>query len=169
MENGNFESIYDLIPREYAAPPKEKRYRSKYPPDGPPTYSTFGLGTTSKICGNVCGEYEHFNGPHRHKSARGTFGGVKGTAKASTNSFRKKNTGTPKLAVPSKFNYKTERKPPVPRVNEKPILGLKSGKNFITANAVEVILAAPKVNVEKKRYADKENYGTVPKYLNNVK
>ena len=48
-------------------------------------------------------------------------------------------------------------------------MGLKSDKNFITANAVEVILAAPKVNVEKKRYADKENYGQVPKYLNNVK
>ena len=70
---------------------------------------------------------------------------------------------------PTKFDYKTQRKPAVPRAHEKPIMGLKSDKNFITANAVEVILAAPKVNVEKKRYADKENYGTVPKYLNNVK
>ena len=81
----------------------------------------------------------------------------------------KKNTGTPKLAEPTKYNYKTERKPAVPRVHEKPIMGLKSDKNFIVANAVETILAAPKVRPASARYANKENYGTVPKYLNNVK
>ena len=36
------ESIYNLIPQENQAPLKEKRYRSKYPHDTPPTSSTFG-------------------------------------------------------------------------------------------------------------------------------
>jgi hypothetical protein len=35
------ESIYNLIPKEFIPPPKAKMYRSKYPPDAPPTYSTF--------------------------------------------------------------------------------------------------------------------------------
>ena len=39
--------------------------------------------------------------------------------------------------------------PPVPRITEKPIMNLVSSKNFVTANAVENILAAPKkVGVE---------------------
>ena len=36
------------------------------------------------------------------------------------------------------------KKPAVPKVDEKPIMGLKSDKNFITSNAVDVILMAPK-------------------------
>lgn len=36
-------------------------------------------------------------------------------------------------------------KPIVPKKDEKPIMGLKSNKNFIVSNAVENILSAPKV------------------------
>ena len=42
------ESIYNIIPKEYVPPPKEPRYKSKYPPNIPPTGSTFGNHTTSK-------------------------------------------------------------------------------------------------------------------------
>jgi hypothetical protein len=35
----------------------------------------------------------------------------------------------------------TERKPAVPKKDEKPIYGLKSSKNFIVSNAVENILS----------------------------
>jgi hypothetical protein len=39
------------------------------------------------------------------------------------------------------FKYgESERKPTVPRKDEKPVLGLKTNKNFITSNAVDVIL-----------------------------
>jgi hypothetical protein len=48
-------------------------------------------------------------------------------------------------------------------------MGLKSDKNFIVANAVEVILQPPKVNADQKRYRDKKGYGEVPNYLNRVK
>lgn len=42
--------------------------------------------------------------------------------------------------VTASFKYAEERKPYVPRKTDKPIMGLKTNKNFITANAVEAIL-----------------------------
>jgi hypothetical protein len=37
------ESIYNLVPREYTIPEKEKMYRSKHDPAGALTGSTFGI------------------------------------------------------------------------------------------------------------------------------
>ena len=42
------ESIYNIIPKEYRPEPKPPLYRSKYPPNIPPTGSTFCHVTTSK-------------------------------------------------------------------------------------------------------------------------
>ncbi len=42
------ESIYNLIPKEYVPPPKEKRYKSSFPPKLPPTGSTLINHTTSR-------------------------------------------------------------------------------------------------------------------------
>jgi hypothetical protein len=54
----------------------------------------------------------------------------------------------------------------VPKIDEKPIMGLVSDKNFIVSNAVENILAAPKLpGSQNKEYLKKKNYGKVPKYL----
>lgn len=51
----------------------------------------------------------------------------------------------------------------MPKKDEKPIMGLVSDKNFIVANAVENILAAPKMNTNKdKDFLKKKNYGKVP-------
>ena len=41
------ETIYNLIPKEYVPPEKEAQYKSKYPPNLPPTGSTFAAQTTS--------------------------------------------------------------------------------------------------------------------------
>merc|ERR1711879_949348 len=50
------------------------------------------------------------------------------------------------------------------------VMNLVSSKNFIVANAVETILAAPKkTTVEVKDYLKKEDYGKVPRYLTQVK
>jgi len=58
----------------------------------------------------------------------------------------------------------------VPKRDEKPIHGLVSDKNFIVANAVENILAAPKLPAQKdKDYLKKKSYGAVPKYLTKIK
>lgn len=46
-----------------------------------------------------------------------------------------------RFIIETKFNYQTDRKQPVPKKDEKPIMGLVSDKNYIVANAVENILA----------------------------
>lgn len=49
-------------------------------------------------------------------------------------------------------------------------MGLVSDKNFIVSNAVENILAAPNLPVNKdKDYLKKKNFGKVPKYLQKIK
>lgn len=66
--------------------------------------------------------------------------------------------------------YHDRRKDPVPSKDEKPILGITTSKNFITANAVEAILQAPRRPVQKElNYLKKEDYGKVPSYLTQVK
>ena len=42
------ESIYNIIPKEFTPTPKAPLYKSKYPPNIPPTGSTFCSHTTSK-------------------------------------------------------------------------------------------------------------------------
>lgn len=102
------ESIYNLIPREYVPPPKQSRYRSKYPPNTAPTASTFGLKTTSKaICSNLAGEYDLFEGPHRFTSNSATFGKLKGASKPDPKTFRHRSTGAVKLPEVKKFSYST--------------------------------------------------------------
>ena len=61
-------------------------------------------------------------------------------------------------------------KPTVPRRDEKPVMGLVSQKNYITANAVDNILAVPKKPVSNDvNYLQKQDYGQVPQYLSRVK
>ena len=55
-----------------------------------------------------------------------------------------------------------ERKAAVPGRDDKPIYGLKTSKNYVTANAVENILQAPKrVPQTEERYTAKEDFGKV--------
>ena len=92
------ESIYNLIPKEQYVAPKPKRHRSQYPADLEPTASTFGLKTTSKpVCSNLSGKFNLEGGSHSRQAPSATFGGVKGAAKPSTETFRKKTTGNPIL------------------------------------------------------------------------
>ena len=89
------ESIYNLVPKERYEPPKQKKHKSVHPPDMPPSYSTFGLGTTSRpVYANVSGEYQPAGSTHLPKAAGGTFGKPKGALKPDTTGFRKKGTGT---------------------------------------------------------------------------
>lgn len=74
----------------------------------------------------------------------------------------------PELLQPSKL--RTKNKPQIPKLEDKPIMNLVSGKNFVVANAVEVILAAPKrPSMTSKDYLHKEDYGMVPRYLKSIK
>jgi len=70
---------------------------------------------------------------------------------------------------PKKYD-ESFKKPPIPKKDEKPIHGLVSDKNFIVANAVENILAAPKLPANKEKdYLKKKNFGKTPKYLEKIK
>mmetsp|Transcript_20145 Transcript_20145/g.27851 ORF Transcript_20145/g.27851 Transcript_20145/m.27851 type:complete len:93 (+) Transcript_20145:261-539(+) len=92
------------------------------------------------------------------------MGTVKGALKPDATQFKKKMTGQPTLCNKTevqKFARNTDfKKQAVPKKDEKPIHGLVSDKNFIVANAVENILAAPKLPVSKdKDMLKKKNYG----------
>merc|ERR1719352_923759 len=74
----------------------------------------------------------------------------------------------PSLLQPSEL--KAKLKPDVPKTVDMPVMNLVTSKNFVVANAVETILAAPKkVTSQAKDYLSKEDYGKVPKYLKNIK
>jgi len=61
-------------------------------------------------------------------------------------------------------------KPTVPRRDEQPIHNLVTSKNFVVANAVETILAAPRKPADNtKDFLAKEDYGKTPKYLAHIK
>jgi len=146
-------------------PEKQRRYKSKYPSTMAPTASTFGLATTSKSkSSNLNGDYALSGGSHQHKANGATFGQKSGALKPDATLFKKKMTGNPILPAKNdvqKFNRNTDyKKQSVPKKDEKPIHGLVSDKNFIVANAVENILAAPKLPVTKEKdMLKKKNYG----------
>jgi len=101
------------------------------------------------------------------------MGLAKGALKPQTTNFRMKGTGNPVLVDKTevqKIDRGMVKKPSVPKRDEKPIQGLVSDKNFIVANAVENILAAPKLPANKdKDFLKKKTYGKTPKYLTNIK
>jgi len=74
----------------------------------------------------------------------------------------------PEPTAPSRT--KTKLRAPVPAKDEKPVMGLCSNKNFITSNAVEVILAKPgKQPQEEFQWTTRPGYGKNPMYLRRVK
>merc|ERR1711904_187019 len=74
----------------------------------------------------------------------------------------------PHLLQPT--TLKTKNKPSIPKAHDNPIMNLVTSKNFVVANAVETILAAPKKTSQgAKDYLHKEDYGKIPKYLGHIK
>lgn len=136
------ESIYNLIPKEEAKESKSPRYVSKY-------------ADIAK---------EEIN---QGKSPSRTMGPAKVEVNA-PDQFMKKGMGTAIRTSPKQVEKEVipvEKKPAVPRANEAPVYGLKSDKNFIRDNAVEVITAKPKLPQEAPKFTEKEDFGKVPDYL----
>jgi hypothetical protein len=165
------ESIYNLLPKEKIEVPKDPIYRSKYPHSLAPTASTFCLKNSSfPGIANLNGEVSFPRGAHPIKGASTTFGRPSGSYKVDPENFIKKNHEYKTLPPPEKLHPDTIRKPSVPTLKDKPIMGLKSDKNYITANAVDIILMQPKKRVqEQQNYLQKKSYGKVPNYLNKLK
>lgn len=168
----NEESIYNLIPPEEYKAPKGKLYKSKHNPKAAPTGSTFCLKTTSRPgVSNLNGDIEPEGSNHYNKAATALWGTKLGEAKPNPGTFSKKGMGATKLVKPNVTKTEKQKlRPAVPKKDEKPIMGLTSDKNYIVSNAVENILAAPKVkdNMDKD-YTKKKDYGKTPKYLQKIK
>lgn len=173
------ESIYNIIPPQEIEMKKPPMYRSKHPSGLPPSATTFGgAQTTHPAAMNISGTAVDKVVPNR--SAR-TMGRAPGTVKNLPDDYMKKGTKVGKVATlgevkrtaPEKLKpseLKPKLKPDVPRLSEQPMMNLVSSKNFVVANAVEAILAAPnKVSQGAKTYLEKEDYGKVPKYLKHIK
>ena len=167
------ESIYNLIPPEEYKAPKSKLYKSRHDPKVAPTGSTFCLNTTSKPgVSNLNGEVVPGGSNHTNVGGTSHWGKKLGDAKPDPTTFMKKKAAETRMGSTAKGEYtgKQKMRPPVPKKEEKPIMGLTSDKNYIVANAVENILAAPKVKDNNgPDYTKKKDYGKMPKYLQKIK
>lgn len=78
--------------------------------------------------------------------------------------------GTTSTYLVRNFSYDcAHKKAPVPKATEKPVLGLKSDKNFIVTNAIENILSTAKKSEDSIDWLKKQNYGEIPEYLHRIK
>ncbi|ETV82285.1 hypothetical protein H257_04977 [Aphanomyces astaci] len=162
------ECIYNLIPKVVVVPDKPTRYTSTHDPNSQPTASTFGLQGKTKLLGSNLGQEK----PRTPPTAAKTFGKL--PQKPDPKDFTKKHSKcNMPPSKPTKFTYDGVKKPPLVKANEKPVMGLKTSKNFIAANAVEAILDVPgnraRVKAAAPVYRDKPDYGQVPEYLREVK
>jgi hypothetical protein len=153
------ESIYNLVaeetPEVRLEPKTHRSKKSSEHTDVPG--STFGCHGSSRLpgAGKVTKKGGAMFGPHKTLSptssvqvnAPSTGGNTKG-----------------------QFSYPASSRPPLPSKSEVPVYGIRTDKNFVTANAVEAILQVPKSTVDVNlNYLEKEDYGKVPAYLTNVK
>ncbi|CAN0318232.1 unnamed protein product [Ectocarpus sp. 8 AP-2014] len=172
------ETIYSLVPHVPDVPVKPPMYKSRHDPVCVLAGSTFGaFGTTQPMGAAVL-----------KKQASGTFGPPVEALRNDPANFLKKGTKTQtgtgasgdkdsggdakssKKGLAPAFTYPGERKAMVPRRDDCPVTGIVSKANFVTANAVDTILAVPRrVDLEPVNYLEKEDYGKVPKYLQQVK
>ncbi|KAJ1436125.1 calmodulin-binding-domain-containing protein [Ochromonadaceae sp. CCMP2298] len=148
------ESIYNLVPYERQEAVKQPMYRSQNLNKDHVAGSTFGCHGTTRLYG--AGQMVKKDGA------------LFGPPKDDYNLPK-----THKLATIPKagsFSYGSRRKDTIPNKDERPIMGITTTKNFVTANAVEAILQAPKPmsNLELN-YMMKEDFGKVPEYLTQVK
>lgn len=141
------ENIYNLIPRQYQQPGKGAKHASKFK-------------------SNARNDLSKDKAPNK----------TMGPAKVETrppNEFLKKHENDPKAAEKKPFNYpdNDRKRPTVPAKEDRPIMGLKTTKDFIKQNAVENIMSVPRKpekNFVDTRGGDKqplETSGLEPKYV----
>jgi hypothetical protein len=156
------ESIYNIIPAREIQQERLPMYRSKHDPRLAPTGTTFGGAQTSHpVSMNISGDTTGKIVPD--KKGR-TFGKSKGSYSNLPETYMKKCSSTSKIQSLSELKrsnpnllrpseLKAKLKPDVPRTSDVPVMNRVTSKNFVVANAVETILAAPKkVTSQAKNY-----------------
>lgn len=166
------ESIYNILPCKSIFPQKPKMYRSMYPSWIAPTASTFILNNTSyPNVANCGGTVEFPRGAHPIRGGWRSFGLPKGGYKVNPEHFVRKGHQYKIVPPPERLRSTNEvRKPAVVTAAEKPIMGLKSEKNYVQSNAIDNILMEPRKrkipnDTDLDFYMHKEDYGKVPAYL----
>ncbi|EER01016.1 Enkurin, putative [Perkinsus marinus ATCC 50983] len=190
-DDGPHESVYGLVIEPELPKPKPARHKSKYSATIPPTSSTFTTAQTSKPgISNVAGSQEVERPKpteHIYYKPHATFGVPVGSAKPDPKKPLRKFDKNRRIESLTEIRKKSPEKlkatvahaaikPALPKSGERPVMNLVSGKNFITANAVDNILKAPPPPVEggeygelAKDYLRKSDYGKVPAYLEKIK
>ena len=163
------ESIYNLIPVKKIIPNRPGHYVSNYPPDIPPTASTFVLcGSSLPGISNCNGDFKLPRGGHSTLKNSATFGRPIGYYAADPKNFHKKGQTFKILPPVEKLHTLCKiRKPAIPSVNDKPIMGLKSQKNYVLSNAIDNILMKPR-KLRTNRSCENIRhpyYGQVPNYI----
>ena len=121
------ESIYNLIPKEKILPQKDPTYHSYFPHWLAPTASTFILSNTSSPnVANMNGDPVFPRGAHPIKGEWRSIGKPLGGYKQDPQNFYKKGHQYKTLPPKERTRSMAEiRKPPIPSLADKPIMGLK--------------------------------------------
>ena len=164
------ESIYNLIPNKKLISNRSVCHISRYPPDIPPTSSTFILnGSSVPGISNANGDYKLPRGGHPLNRNNSTFGLPIGSYAADPKNFHKKGETFKILPPIEKLHQNCQiKKPPIP--HDKPIQNLKSDKNYILSNAIDNILMQPKkIRTNSCENIRHKYYGKIPNYLKKFK
>lgn len=158
------ESVYNLIPEPVIIPDRASRHVSKFNggltgPQLPPSYTTF---PNKAVADNA---YDGSGASNFQRAMVPMGKPVSGEIDPTV--YLKKGEGV-KMQHTVVKKDRVMRKPTVD--NEKPVMGLVTEKNFVTANAVEAVAMATKGRkVPEPRATDRPSFGKVPKYLDTLK
>jgi hypothetical protein len=163
------ESIYNIIPVKKIIPNRPSHYISIYPSDIAPTASTFILnGSSLPGISNCNGDFKLPRGGHSTLKKSATFGLPIGAYAADPKHFHKKGV-TYKILPPVEklHSFCKIKKLPIPSINDRPIQGLKSKKNYVLSNAIDNILMKTGKLKPTKSCEDIRHpyYGKVPNYI----
>ena len=166
------ESIYNLLPKRKIIPKKKPLYKSQSLPTLPPTGSTFNLlGSSFPNVSNMGGNQSLPIGGHPLTGSCSTFGKPMGSYRSDPSNFNKiKHFYSRNIPILLARSPSEVKRPPVPTLKDKPIMGLSSCKNYISSNIIEVKLTTKRFKTNHDEdYLNKKEYGKVPKYLKKLK
>jgi len=155
------ESVYSLIPEPYIPPEKAARHVSKFRTTttklAPPQYTTFPAVSEPPVDGTMSLNFR------RPAANMGREVGPSVDPKA----YLKKGEGVVSI-IPAEHKQKLTMKAPL--IVDKPVMGLKTEKDFVSSNVVDISNMPTKGrHVQAERATDRPSFGKVPRYLNNVK